>query len=334
MPVTFIASTSQVLWRILEARGHDPLPVFRDAGLDPARWHEADARFPDAALGRAWAAATTLCNDPCIGLLAARFVNPASLHALGFAWLASDTLHDALARLVRHSRLISDGMELSLSLSGSTCCLSIERVDLHRAALAQRTDSFWAGLITLCRTISGESLAPTRVTLRRPAPDCAADYYALFRSAVEFGAARDSLSFDRAVAERPLATANRALARANEQAIEDYLARLDANSLPDRVRTRLVETLPGGTPGEASVARALNLTPRTLQRRLAAHGTSFKVLLDEARRELAMRFIGERRLSIKEASYLLGFSEPANFARAFKRWTGSTPSVFRESRPA
>jgi AraC-like DNA-binding protein len=89
--------------------------------------------------------------------------------------------------------------------------------------------------------------------------------------------------------------------------------------------------LPSGAFSEADLAEALHISPRTLQRRLADEGTSFKVLLDEARRELALRLIGERRMSIKETSYLLGFSEPGNFSRAFRRWTGAAPSRFRGS---
>ena len=66
-----------------------------------------------------------------------------------------------------------------------------------------------------------------------------------------------------------------------------------------------------------------------MQRRLAEAGTNYKTILDEARHELALRYIGDEGMSIKEATYLLGFSEPANFSRAFKRWTGDVPSRFR-----
>jgi len=79
------------------------------------------------------------------------------------------------------------------------------------------------------------------------------------------------------------------------------------------------------------VARALNVSLRTLQRRLADEDTTWSELLDQARRELALRFIGERRMSVKEATYVLGFSEPANFTRAFRRWTGRSPTEYRQA---
>jgi AraC-like DNA-binding protein len=329
MTITAIASASQVLWRILELRGVDPADVFRDAGLNPEKWNDPDARFSDGALDAAWRRAVEITGDPCLGLEAARCINPASLHALGFAWLVSDNLVDALSRLVRYSDLISNGLDLQLSLSDNECTLVIDQVSFFPLGLEVRFDALCAGVVALCRLTVSESLSPTSVSLRREAPPCSADYYALYRAPVSFCAKVNSITFERAAAERPLPTSNRVLALQSEKTIDDYLARFKANTFSDRVRMRLIELLPSGAFAEADVAKMLNVSQRTLQRRLADDGTSFKVLLDEARRELALRFIGEHRLSIKETSYLLGFSEPGNFSRAFKRWTGTTPSDFR-----
>jgi AraC-like DNA-binding protein len=271
-----------------------------------------------------------LTRDPCIGLRAARYFNPASLQALGFAWLASDSLYDALSRMVRYVRALDNTMQLELSLSGEVCCLAIEQVRVHSRVENEIRDAFWAGLINLCRISLTESFAPLRLSRCRPEPLCMADFYALFRAPIQFGADRDVMTFRRDDVERHLPTANHILARSNEQIVADYLARLDNDSFPDRVRARLVEVLPSGEVEAELLARGLNLSLRTLQRRLAKAGTSYSELLDEARRELALRYIGEHRLSIKETTYVLGFSEPANFTRAFRRWTGFSPTQYRQ----
>jgi len=329
MTTSFLSSMSQVLWRLLEARAIDPEPVFRNAGLDPSQWNEPYTRFTNEQLDRAWAEATELARDPCIGLDAARFISPASLHALGFAWLASETLYDALSRLVRYAELIGGDLRLRLELSGESCRLTIESLQLSGGSVPQRRDAFWASLLSMCRMLTSDTLAPLSLELRRLEPECVAAFYRLFQAPVSFGALQDSIAFARDIVERPLPTGNRALAHANERVIEDYLDRINANTLPDKVRKHLIDLLPGGEFSEAAIAQAMHLSPRTLQRRLADEGTGFKVLLDEARRELALRFIGERHLSIKETSYLLGFSEPGNFSRAFRRWTGQPPSTYR-----
>lgn len=326
---TTITTASQTLWRVIESYGLDPAQVFRQAGLDPAQWNEPGARFNDAKLDHAWLIATELTADPCIGLRVARCFSPASLQSLGFAWLTSDSLYDALARVVRYFRAISDAMELELSLAGDECRLSVGRVLYRRRSQDQSQDALWSALVSLCRVSCGESFAPLSLELVRRQPPCAAEFYALFRAPIRFGAERDAMVFRRDDVERPLPTANRALARHNERIVADYLARLDDDNFSDRVRIRLVESLPSGGVDAADVARALNVSVRTLQRRLADEGTTYSGLLDQARRELAVRFIGEQRMPVKEATYVLGFSEPANFSRAFKRWTGVSPSDFR-----
>lgn len=331
MTASLISTTSQVLWRILESKGVDPAPVFKEAGLDPDWWNRPYTRFPDNKLDHAWLRATELLDDPCIGLQAARLVSPASLHTLGFAWLASDSLHDALSRLVRYSDLLSDGLRLQLTVSKQSCRLTIEHTETRGRAAAQRMDAFWAGLLGLSRLITSDSLSPLSLSLRRPQPPCVDEFYALFGAPVYFGAEKDGIEFAREIAEHRLPTSNRVLAHANEQAISEYLTRINTKDMGGRVKSRLIDLLPSGEFTEARVADSLHLSLRTLQRRLADEGTSFKVLLDEARQELARSLIGERRLSVKEASYLLGFSEPGNFSRAFRRWTGTTPSRFRAS---
>ena len=142
----------------------------------------------------------------------ARCFNPASLQSLGFAWLTSDSLYDAGARTVRYFRAISDGIELELSLAGDECRLSIRKILYRRRSQDQSHDALWASVISLCRVSTGEGFAPVSLELARPQPPCVADFYALFRAPIRFGADRDVMVFRREDVERLLPTANRALA--------------------------------------------------------------------------------------------------------------------------
>jgi AraC-like DNA-binding protein len=112
---------------------------------------------------------------------------------------------------------------------------------------------------------------------------------------------------------------------------KEYLARFERGSIKLQVEARLVEQLSSGHATQESIAKALNLSPRTLQRKLKEEGTTYKQLLDTTRRELAAQYVKESHLSVNEITFLLGFSEPANFSRAFKRWTGVSPSQYRLS---
>ena len=98
-----------------------------------------------------------------------------------------------------------------------------------------------------------------------------------------------------------------------------------------RVRATIIERLPDGTPSQGNIAELLHVSMRSLQRRLNNENTNFKELLEGTRHELALRYIREQHRTIGEITYLLGFSEPSNFSRAFRRWTGMSPAEYRES---
>jgi AraC-like DNA-binding protein len=321
---------------MLETCGRDPAPVFESAGLDVSVWEDPYARVPATRLDAVWREAIRVAAEPCFGLQAARCWHPSQLHALGYAWLVSDTLADAAARLARYFRLITEGAALEIAESGSELRLTIVPsypVTDVGGTIHERTDAFLAILLGLCRLSTDERFAPRSVHMRRPEPSCVAEFYELFKAPISFGASRDMMVFHSADMHRPLPSANKELAHANEQVVTEYLRRLDATEVAGRVRMRLLDSLSAGEVDEAEMARALNLSRRTLQRRLAEEGTSFKEVLDETRRQVALRYVRNPRVPLKEVSFLLGFSEPSNFTRAFRRWTGKAPSEFRLQGP-
>jgi AraC-like DNA-binding protein len=332
MQPTTIASWAVVIWRALEARGVNPRPVFERAGLDATRLHDANTRFPISAMTRAWEGAVEATSDPCFGLRAGQFVHPTTFHALGYAWYASHSLREALARFVRYTRMVSTGIavrlvevagEVELTLAPSTSAI--------RPSMAAG-DAGMVALVMLCRASCGEQFHPLRVRFVRPRPACADDFDAFFRAPVAYAAPDNAVVFDAAVLDLPLPTANTELATASEQVIVDYLAHLDRTEIAMQVKARLIEMLPSGRVSARQVAEALHLSVRSLQRKLAEKGASFAQLLEDTRRELARQYVGNSRLSVGEITYLLGFSDPANFTRAFRRWTGQSPSAFRQSR--
>ena len=108
-----------------------------------------------------------------------------------------------------------------------------------------------------------------------------------------------------------------------------YLADRSQTTVTDSVRETVVRLLPSGDPTVEAVARAVQTSPRTLQRRLGEEGTNFRAVRDDARCELAPAYLSAGDHSVLQLTYLLGFSEPAAFSRAFQRWTGVTPSAYR-----
>ncbi|MDX2315299.1 MAG: AraC family transcriptional regulator [Gammaproteobacteria bacterium] len=333
MPYTNLASSSLSVWRALESYGVDPAPLFEQAGLDPQKLYDPNARYLDSRLYKLWRSAAETTKDPYIGLRVASFWHPSAAHALGYSWLASATLKDALQRTVRYFRMISDKERLSFTESDEEFRLVIENPIADYPTAFEDLDASFAALVNLCRLCYGESFNPRRITMGRPALPDPEPFAEQFRAPIQYSGNENSVCFDKAVAEAALPTANAEVARANEQIVQEYLARFDRSSVAMQVRARLTEQLSSGHANQESVANALHMSLRSLQRRLNDEGTSYKDLLDETRRELASHYMAESHRSINEITYLLGFSEPSNFSRAFRRWTGCSPSAYREHPP-
>ncbi len=303
--------------------------IFRDAGLVPETVISSDVRYPTAKMQAMWKLAVERTGDPCFGLAVAEHFKPQALHGLGFIWLSSDTLFDALQRLVKYQRMISTVVDITLEETEDSVRLNVairrSSDDIEYASIDAAVGVF----INMCRLATCKAFDPVRLTMKRPRPACSDRFEALFRSPVEFGAESNALYFDPVLLREPLLGANPELARANDQVVIDYLGRFDRENISMQVRSRLIELLPTGQPTQKDIASLLNLSVRNLQRRLRAEGISFKRLLDETRKDLAAQYIQDSHRRIGEITYLLGFSEPSNFTRAFRRWTGVSPNEFR-----
>ena len=332
MPFSTITSWARLIWEGLQANGVDADAVFREAGLDPGALNDSGARYPLESMGRLWQLAELRSSDPCFGLTAAEQWYPTTWHGLGYAWLASATLEEALRRLVRYSAVISTAAEFRLADLGDRFRLVLTA---HRESgvepVAVVMDAVTANVVHMCRVTYGADFNPTRIELRHPGEGCRKRRREFFRCPIHYDADEIAIEIERKVACKPLSTANADLAHANERVISDYLAELGGGGVAARVRARLVDGLPSGDVTEKSVAESLHMSPRTLQRRLSEEKTNYKKILEETRRQLAERFIRDRGLTLNEITYLLGFSEISSFSRSFKNWTGMAPTVYRQA---
>jgi AraC-like DNA-binding protein len=328
---TTLASLAGLLWKILEFYGQDADALFRSEGLDPDRMRDLNARFRDARVDALWDKAGSLIADPCFGLRAARCWHPSMLGALGYAWLASSTLRTAFGRLERYARLLADVSDIRLTETQAGFTIKLEAPRQQEREIPGLADASLSVLLDMCRVNYGDTLDPVLVSLRREQPPCAGQYFALFRCPVHFSAPMNELILPLEAVDRPLPTSNRQMASLHDQVVADVLARLEQDDIVTRVKGLAIEHLPSGGISEDGAAAALNISTRTLQRRLREGGQSFGQLSESVRQELAMKYILDPGISLGEISYLLGFSEPSSFSRAFRRWTGKTPRKMRQT---
>ena len=172
-----------------------------------------------------------------------------------------------------------------------------------------------------------------KLELTHPAPSSIAEHERVFECPVRFGAAACRMVIDRAVWETPTANLNPPVFEVLRDHASLLLERLpQAGGHGSVVRAAIRRELRGGDPSLEHVAKQLAMSPRTLQRRLRDLGESYADLLDEVRHAAATVYLDDREIALSEVAYLLGFSEQSSFTRAFKRWTGVTPSEYRGRR--
>ncbi|MGI9320284.1 MAG: AraC family transcriptional regulator, partial [Thiogranum sp.] len=327
---TTVGAAATLVGCALRDYGVDIEKIYHDAGLDPEAVASPGTRYPFAKMQIMWRLAVERSRDPCFGLSVAEHMQPQAFHGLGFVWLSSDTLFDALSRLVKYQRLISTVADISLEETDDSVKLLVNILQPSGQIEPASIDAAVGVFLRMCRMAVCGRFNPERVSLRRPRPSCAERFESLFQAPVEFGAENNILYFDPQSIHKPLPGADPELLRANDQVVVDYLARFDRESLSMQVRSLLIELLPDGQPTQNGIASSLNLSVRNLQRKLHSEGISFKHLLDETRKELATQYIRDTNRRIGEITYLLGFSEPSNFTRAFRRWTGLSPNEYRQ----
>ena len=324
---TVLAGWTLTLVHTLEGRGLDGAEMARVAGIPDDTLASADRRVPARASVRFWERAVEATGDPVLGLAVARQVRPATFHVLSQAVLASATLRDGLERIAAYGTMVADHAALGTVRDDEGFALTLGwKPGAPRPAVAA-LDAVMATILLQCRVIAGP-VSPRLVHLERPVPDDPSPYLACFGCPVVFGARDNRLVFETQDVDRVLPAGDVALARANDDVLDAYLASLHTSPMRRRVREVLVGMPSGDEPTATAVARTLHISPRSLQRHLQAEGTTFRELLAEVRRDLAEAYLRSGRWSVREVSHLLGFSETAAFSRAFKRWTGVAPSQF------
>lgn len=301
----------------LVAQGKEVEAELAAVGLEPATLGDPDARVSHRLAIALWDHAVETTGDPSFGLHVAQSVDITVFDVLAYAITTSSTVVEGLRRLLLTPT--ARGMELEHRLPAQV--------------LPRAVSEFVLGVwLAVPRQTTGRDIVPLRVWFRHAKPSDTAELEAHFRCPMEFDTGRNLLEFSEETLELPQLQANPGLVAVLDRHAKDLLQRLPAQqpaSVASRARALIATELQGGNPSAERIAQSLQLSVRTLSRRLADEGTSHKQLLEELRRELAQRYLREQQLAAEEVAFLLGYSEASAFHRAFKRWTGETPAQFR-----
>ncbi|MCX6595248.1 MAG: AraC family transcriptional regulator [Acidobacteria bacterium] len=330
--VRFSASFVRDVVLYAAARGVEIDELCAAIGISRALLTTPDEPVAGSVYERSWQIAMERTGDPDFGLHLGESVHPSMLGLLGFVMLSCETVGAAIERLIRYWNTINRATTLSLSREGMEAALEWSVVDLPGNFLLhnprQSAESASAAMLSIARALAGRPLPLMRVEFAHPRPARTVEHDRLFGGPPVFGAALTRMTFRAEALAWPVLQANSALLEGFETQIARRVHQ-EPDSLADRVRQEIGRRLRGEAPELSAIARALRVSERALQRELQQLGVSFRQLLDELRRDLALEYLKNQQASIAEVSFLLGFSEPSAFHRSFRKWTGVTPQAFR-----
>ena len=328
MPLTYSAPAVSITLKIIESYGIEPGPLLRKLGIDSKLIEDPNARFSYAKIDQLWLDAVTIADDPSFGLRAAKYWHPSQMGALGYAWLTSSSMHTALNRFARYMSILTEGATLDVLETQDELSVQLNYKSISKQQ-PTRTDSFMAMLLAMCRANCGEAFHPLSISLTHAEPEDSSEFYALFECSIYFAATENRFNLSKKLADKHLISSNPRLAQLNDQIIIETLAKLDKSHVVEQVKVEILNQLPSGNVTDVSVAEILHMSPRSFQRKLQHEGVTFKSILNELRLELARKYLQDSHLCLLEVAFMLGFGEYSSFSRAFKRWTGISPSEFR-----
>ncbi|WP_374354539.1 AraC family transcriptional regulator [Chitinimonas sp.] len=319
VPATYV----RLLFDYLAAHGRDAQTVLGEA--PPA----ADASCPALHWRQLLETAATAIDDPTLGLRVGATITAAHLGPLGYVLAASSSVAEALGRYIRYQRLVHDVSPVSQRLHDGRLLLEWGDDARHIGLLANQCGL--AALVQFARKLTGRELKPLAVHFVETTPADYSAYQAYFGCPVLFEQERTCLQFADSLLQQRLVQPDPALLAMLEQQVEALYAAMPARDpLLRRLQAVLSQALPAGEPGLAYCAKTLQMSERTLRRRLAALDLPFRDLLEDTRWQLAQSYLRDARLSLPDIALLLGYSEQSAFNRAFRRWSGTTPRLWRE----
>jgi AraC-like DNA-binding protein len=335
-PESYSAATARVSVKLLAPFVHadHDLGLRVDVGLASVGLSRSDLENPDlrvshSLVDRMLRDAWRHSGERDIGLLAAEHLLPAHLDVVEYAARSQNTLRSAIEQSIQYYALLHDGAEAELRIEGDRAILTVGFGGLPITECAH--EFVLAAHLMAARRMTGcASLAPIETHFMHARPKSTLVHQRIFRSPVQFGQLENALVYPRAALDMPLVGADSGLARVLERHAAEALQKLGRNtSLPERVRELVRQDLTTGKLTADGLARRLGMSSRTLHRRLVSQGSSYRTIIDDVRREIAMRCLRDPQLSIREVGYLLGFTTGPAFHRAFRRWTGTTAASFR-----
>ncbi|MFT6617113.1 MAG: AraC-like DNA-binding protein [Halopseudomonas sp.] len=278
-------------------------------------------------MNRLWHAAATLAKDECFGLRMGQTYCSNTLKVLGLAAVSSATIGEAVQRVIRFFSVFSTQVQLYSVEDDQHMTVYFQPRGtphpMHMEALLSHCQHIWRAL----DPANSSMVLETRLTADHDKTRSACEN--VFGKRIRPGSKRIAVKLNRHMMDSPLPAADAFLVKRLDSTLEDMLSAVPNIDFAEQVKQRIRVLVSEREVSEDLVATPFNMSPRHLRRKLSETQTTYEKLLDEVRMELAIRLIEDGKLNLGRIAFELGFLDPSSFTRAFRRWTGMSPTAFR-----
>ena len=309
----------------------DTNALLRSLGVDPAIAHSPDGYIPVDTYLSIQEEAVRITKDPYFGLHMGEFAEAGSWSILGYMMMNCKTLGEAFEKSARYSRIIGNMIEGRAHLKFNKIKVVLYTPPHAPKMTRHCYESTISSTVRMMRTLTGIQINPVEVAFTYKKPVSTSEYERVFKCPVLFEQKETSFTIQFNVIHTPVLYANPELLQHFENYAQEFIAELDRNTeYAQKVTKIILAHLDDEDLTIKKVAKEMAVSVRTLQNRLKDEGVVFSDLLKDIRQRLAKKYLREN-YSVEDITYLLGFSEPSVFRKAFKRWSGITPGQYRQN---
>ena len=314
----------------LKSAGVPVAPLLKRVGLTPELIAQPEERLSVRSQIALLDEAAIALKDDCIGFTLARDFDLREIGLLYYVMASSQTLGDALKRIARYSKVTNEALVVGYR-EGNRLIINLSYSGVPRHSERHQIEFCIFAVLRICRMLTGQNIVPQHFSIAHHRSGATSEMARFVGTKVEFGADTDEFALNIDARALPLIHSdpylNDLLLKYCEAALADR--RGEMSQLRTRVENAISSLLPHGRVLVEDVARSLGMSERALARKLSDEGLNFTEILQQLRRDLAARYLDDRKLHVKKIAWLLGFHEVSAFTHACKRWTGKTPSQMR-----
>lgn len=330
-PIAISVNLLSQMFTYLDSLKVDIDAFLRSLHVDPGTVRSFDTHIPIETYLLIQDKAAAYVNDPYFGLHVGEFAEAGSWSILGYMMMNCKNLGLAFEKSERYSRIIGNFIKTRAEQK-------LDKVKVifftppHTSEMSRHCfDASLSSSVRMIRSLTGTEIHPLEVTFTCVEPASRSEYERFFQCPVLFGQKENSFTLNVSLVDMPIPMANPGLLAYFEKYAENFLAELDHKNEHTRAVTKIIlSQLDDEELSIHKVAKEMTMSVRTLQKRLEEEGVVFSDLYRDIRKRLAQNYLREN-YTVEQITYLLGFSEPSVFRKAFKKWAGVTPREYRES---